>query len=191
MRPALTLLFLALTAAPALAAEPASSARVRIETTTGAFVIELDGARAPLSVANFLQYVRDGHYDGTIFHRVIANFVIQAGGYTADGKEKPTRAPVPNESGNGLRNLRGTVAMARYDDPHSGSAQFYVNVADNYSLDPSPARWGYAVFGRVVDGMEVVDRIANVATGARPPFTDDAPLEPVVITKAQVVATTP
>jgi cyclophilin family peptidyl-prolyl cis-trans isomerase len=191
MRPALALLFLALSASPALAAEPSAPARVRIETTAGSFVIELDGARAPLSAANFLQYVRDGHYDGTIFHRVIANFMIQAGGYTADGKEKPVRAPVPNESGNGLRNMRGTVAMARYDDPHGASAQFYVNVNDNYSLDPSPSRWGYAVFGRVVEGMDVVDRIDNVATGARSPFTEDSPLEPVVITKAQVVATTP
>jgi cyclophilin family peptidyl-prolyl cis-trans isomerase len=191
MRPTLALLLLTLLAPGAFAADPAPSGRVRIETTAGAIVIEVDGARAPLSSASFLQYARDGHYDGTIFHRVIANFVVQAGGYTPDGKEKPVRASVPNESGNGLSNRRGTVALARYDDPHSGTAQFYVNVADNYSLDPSPSRWGYAVFGRVIDGMDVVDRIAHVATGAREPFTEDTPLEPVVITKAQVVAPSP
>jgi len=193
MRPALALLLLlALAAAPSIAEDaPGTNSRVRFETTAGAFVIEVDAARAPLSAANFLQYVRDGHYDGTIFHRVIANFVVQGGGYTVDGKEKPTRAGVPNESGNGLSNRRGTVALARYDNPHSGTAQFYVNVADNFGLDPSSVRWGYAVFGRVVDGMDVVDRIAHVATGAKGPFKEDAPLEPVVITRAQVIAAGP
>ncbi|HVN42519.1 MAG TPA: peptidylprolyl isomerase [Steroidobacteraceae bacterium] len=164
---------------------------VRFETTAGNFVVEVDGARAPLSAANFLKYVRDGHYDGTIFHRVIANFVVQGGGYTADGKEKPTRASVPNESGNGLSNRRGTVAMARFNDPHSATAQFYINVGDNYSLDPSTVRWGYAVFGKVVDGMDVIDRIAHTATGARGSFQDETPLEPIVITKAEVVPLAP
>jgi cyclophilin family peptidyl-prolyl cis-trans isomerase len=161
--------------------------RVRFETTLGAFTIETDPARAPLTSASFLQYVHAGHYDGTIFHRVIGNFVIQGGGYLPDGTEKPVRPGVPNESGNGLSNRRGTVAVARTEDPHSGSSQFYVNVADNIALDPSPSRWGYAVFGRVVEGMEVIDRIASVATGARGPFPDETPLEPVEISTARVL----
>jgi cyclophilin family peptidyl-prolyl cis-trans isomerase len=161
--------------------------QVRIETTLGAFTVELDVGRAPISAANFLQYVRDRHYDGTMFHRVISNFMIQGGGHLPDGAEKPPRAGIPNESGNGLSNRRGTVAMARTGDPHSGNAQFFVNVADNIALDPSPARWGYAVFGRVVEGMDVVDRIASVATGARAGFAEDTPLEPVLIVSARVV----
>jgi len=161
--------------------------QVRFETTKGAFTVELDAARAPLSVANFVQYVRDGHYDGTTFHRVIGNFVVQGGGYLPDGIEKPTRAPVVNESGNGLSNRRGTFAMARTEDPHSATSQFYVNLVDNLALDPGPTRWGYAVIGRVVEGMEVVERIASVPTGARAPFNEDVPLEPIVIETAQVV----
>jgi len=192
MRPLLAGLALLCCASHALAQDSAASpVRVRFETTAGAFVIELDATRAPLSTANFTQYVRDGHYEGTIFHRVVSNFVIQGGGYTLDGTEKPTRPPIPNESGNGLSNRRGTVAMARVGDPHSASAQFYVNIVDNLSLDPSPSRWGYAVMGRVVEGMDVVDRIANVATGARGPFTEDAPLEPTVITRALVAGQAP
>ena len=165
----------------------AGAQRVRFETTLGSFTIEVDPVRAPLTAANFLQYTRDLHFDGTIFHRVIGNFVIQGGGYLPDGTEKPVRGGVPNESGNGLSNRRGTVALARTGDPHSGTSQFYVSVADNIALDPSPMRWGYAVFGRVVEGMDVVDRIASVATGSRASFQDDTPLEPVVITTARVV----
>jgi len=161
--------------------------QVRMTTTLGAFTVEVDQARAPLSAANFLQYVRDGHYDGTIFHRVIGSFVVQGGGHLPDGSEKPTRPGVPNESGNGLSNRRGTVAMARVEAPHSGTAQFYINVTHNIALDPSPSRWGYAVFGRVVSGMEVVDRIASSATGARGPFAEDTPLEPVLIESATVL----
>jgi cyclophilin family peptidyl-prolyl cis-trans isomerase len=168
-------------------AAPAGSQRVRFETTMGAFIIEVDPVRAPLTAASFLQYARDQHYDGTIFHRIIGNFVIQGGGYLPDGTEKPVRGGVPNESGNGLSNRRGTVALARTGDPHSGTSQFYVNVADNIALDPSPARWGYAVFGRVVDGMDVIDRIASVATGSRVTFEEDTPLQPVVITTARIV----
>jgi cyclophilin family peptidyl-prolyl cis-trans isomerase len=168
-------------------AQPPTTAQVRFVTSQGAFTIELDGVRAPLSTLNFLQYVRDGHYDGTIFHRVIGNFMVQGGGFTADGKEKPFRTGVPNESGNGLGNRRGTVAMARTDDPHSGTSQFFVNLVDNHALDPSPSRWGYAVFGRVVDGMETVDKIASLATGEFGAFTEDAPLQPVVIESARVV----
>jgi cyclophilin family peptidyl-prolyl cis-trans isomerase len=171
--------------APSPTATP--TAKVRFETSRGAFTIELDATRAPLSTANFLQYVRDRHYDGTIFHRVIGNFVVQGGGYLPDGTEKPTRPPVVNESGNGLSNRRGTVAMARTDDPHSATSQFYVNLTDNLVLDPSSSRWGYATIGRVVEGMDVVDRIASVPTGERGPFTEDAPLEPIVIQSAQVL----
>jgi cyclophilin family peptidyl-prolyl cis-trans isomerase len=165
----------------------AGAQRVRFETTMGTFTVEVDPVRAPLTTASFLQYTRDQHYDGTIFHRVIGNFVIQGGGYLPDGTEKPVRGGVPNESGNGLSNRRGTVALARTGDPHSGTSQLYVNLADNIALDPSPARWGYAVFGRVVEGMEVVDRIASVATGSNAAFGEDAPLQPIVITTARVV----
>ena len=131
--------------------------------------------------------VRDGHYNGTIFHRVIGNFMIQGGGFGNDLKEKPVRAGVPNESGNGLSNRRGTVAMARTDDPHSATAQFFVNVVDNHALDPSPSRWGYAVIGRVVEGMDTIDKISSVATGQIGPFPEDAPMQAVVIESAQVV----
>jgi cyclophilin family peptidyl-prolyl cis-trans isomerase len=175
--------------APAWSQDAASAGvqRVRFDTTLGAFTVEVDPARAPLTAVSFLRYVRDQHYDGTIFHRVVGNFVIQGGGYLPDGTEKPVRGGVPNESGNGLSNRRGTIALARTGDPHSGTSQFYVNVADNIALDPSPARWGYAVFGRVVEGMDVVDRIASVATGSVGPFQEDAPLQPVVISTARIV----
>jgi cyclophilin family peptidyl-prolyl cis-trans isomerase len=162
----------------------ASAPRVRVDTNQGSFVIELDTARAPLTVANFLQYVRDGHYDGTIFHRVIANFIAQTGGYDEQRVEKPTREGVPNESGNGLSNSRGTVGLARTADPHSGTAQFYINLADNAGLDPQPSRWGYTVFGRVVDGMKVVDDIGGVATGGTDTF-ENAPLKPIVVIKIE------
>jgi cyclophilin family peptidyl-prolyl cis-trans isomerase len=183
---------LLLTAVPALAQDastvPPGPVRVRFETTEGPFIVELDTARAPLSVANVVQYVRDGHYDGTIFHRVIGNFVVQGGGYLPTGAEKPTRPTVVNESGNGLSNRRGTFAMARTDHPHSATSQFYVNLADNLALDPGPTRWGYAVIGRVVEGMDAIERIASVATGEQGPFPEDAPLEPIVIQSVQVVS---
>ena len=162
--------------------------KVKLATSMGDIVIELDAAKAPKSVDNFVQYVKAGHYDGTIFHRVIGNFVVQGGGYQPNGTEKPTRPPVVNESGNGLSNRRGTVAMARTDDPHSATSQFYVNLTDNLALDPSPARWGYAVIGRVVEGMDVIDRIASVPTGEQGPFTDDAPLEPILVQSARVLS---
>lgn len=149
----------------------------------GNFVVALDAARAPLSVANFLEYVRAGHYDGTIFHRVVGNFVAQGGGYDEKLVEKPTRPDVPNESGNGMSNRRGTIAMARTGQPHSANAQFYINLADNPTLDPQASRWGYAVFGQVVEGMDVVDAIGAVATGEVGTFDRDAPLKPVVIQK--------
>jgi cyclophilin family peptidyl-prolyl cis-trans isomerase len=161
--------------------------RVRVETSMGAFVIELDPDRAPLTTANFLEYVRNGHYVGTIFHRVVGGFVAQGGGHDERGVEKPTGPGIPNESGNGLSNRRGTVGLARTGEAHSGNAQFYVNLADNANLDPQPTRWGYAVFGRVVEGMEVVDDIGAVATGENGSFERDAPLKPIVILKAEVL----
>lgn len=162
--------------------------RVEMQTSAGRIVIELDRARAPLSVANFLQYVRDGFYDGTIFHRVVSGFVAQGGGYTPDFEEKPAREPVVNESGNGLSNRHGTVAMARTNDPHSATAQFFFNLADNTRLDPSPARWGYAVFGRVVEGLGIVDGIGRVPTGAGGSFDSDVPQSAILIESARVVA---
>lgn len=167
-------------------ADPATQ-RVRFETTAGDFVVELNAARAPLTVANFLRYVRTGHYDGTVFHRVITGFVVQGGGYDTQYHERPTQAPVPNESGSGLGNRRGSIAMARMEDPHSAAAQFYINLADNAPLDPLPSRWGYAVFGQVTEGMEVVEAIAHVPTGAAGPFPADAPLTPVVVRHVTLV----
>jgi cyclophilin family peptidyl-prolyl cis-trans isomerase len=161
--------------------------RVRVDTSLGSFVIELDPERAPLSVANFLEYVKAGQYTDTVFHRVIGTFVIQGGGFDTNYVEKAVRAGVPNESGNGLSNRRGTVGVARTGDAHSGTAQFYVNLGDNAALDPQPSRWGYAVFGQVVDGMKVVDDIGAVATGSVGPFEKDAPLQPIVIKKIVVL----
>lgn len=169
-------------ATQALAAE-----QVRVTTNLGAFVIELQRDRAPLTVENFLGYVRSGYYTNTLFHRTIANFVVQGGGVGPDFKAKPVNKPIPNEAGNGLKNLRGTVGLARASDPHSGDCQFYVNVADNADLDPLPTRWGYAVFGKVIEGMEVVDRISVSPTGAGGPFKQDVPLQPVVIQKVELL----
>jgi cyclophilin family peptidyl-prolyl cis-trans isomerase len=161
--------------------------RVRIDTNLGSFIVELDTERAPLTSANFLQYARSGFYTGTVFHRVIDNFVAQAGGYDAKYEPKTPQAPIPNESGNGLSNQRGTLGLARTEAPHSGNAQFYVNLANNEALDPSPLRWGYAVFGRVVEGLDVIDRIGHVPTGAAGPFPKDAPLDPVEIRGMEVI----
>jgi cyclophilin family peptidyl-prolyl cis-trans isomerase len=172
---------------PTLPATPASP-QIQVVTSMGSFTLELNAERAPLTVAHFLKYVDQGQYSGTIFHRVIANFVIQGGGFDSNYKPKAAPTKVVNESGNGLTNQRGTVGMARSQDPHGGDAQFYVNLYDNEALDPNKTRWGYAVFGKVVQGMEVVDRIGNVATGARGPFKEDAPLKPVVIERIERVA---
>jgi cyclophilin family peptidyl-prolyl cis-trans isomerase len=155
--------------------------RVRVVTTKGEFVIELDRARAPLTVEAFLGNVASGFYANTVFHRVIGNFVAQGGGYTPDLELKPTELKIFNESGNGLSNLRGTVGLARANDPHSGSGQFYVNLADNLDLNPRPTRWGYAVFGKVVEGMEVVDSIGQVPTGAGGNLQGNVPVTPIVI----------
>jgi peptidyl-prolyl cis-trans isomerase B (cyclophilin B) len=160
-----------------------SQSRVVIETTYGAMTLELDGERAPKTVANFLSYVDGGHYDGTIFHRVIDNFMIQGGGFDADMQQKPTQAPVENEADNGLKNDRGTIAMARTMDPHSATAQFFINVSDNDFLNHSGKNmqgWGYAVFGRVVEGENTLDKIRAVATGNRAGH-QDVPVETVAI----------
>ena len=165
--------------------------RVRIETSEGTFVLELDTVRAPLSAENFLRYVRDGYYDGTVFHRVVPNFVVQGGGYDAGLAERKARASIPNESGNGLSNRRGTVGLAREESPHSGSSQFYVNLMDNAALDPLPSRWGYAVFGRVVEGMDVVDRIAHLPTQTVENFGADVPVARPVIKRAWIIENEP
>ena len=170
--------------APIFAAGGSENPSVRMETSLGEIVIELDGAQAPATVANFLDYVKAGHYDGLVFHRVIGGFMIQGGGFDAEMRQRPTRAAIPNESANGLSNRRGTIAMARTSDPNSATAQFFINLVDNESLDRGRAGdgWGYCVFGRVVTGMDVVDRIAAVPTAARGPMRD-VPREPVVITR--------
>ena len=154
-----------------------------METSLGEFTLQLDGRRAPLTTANFLEYVKSGFYEGTIFHRVIPGFMAQGGGFTVDLEQKETREPVVNESGNGLSNRRGTIAMARTGNPHSGTAQFYVNLVDNRALDPNPQRWGYAVFGVVIEGMETLDKIAAVPTGPRPPLPQDVPQSNIIIEK--------
>ena len=161
---------------------------VVMETSMGEFKIELDAERAPKTVANFLQYVDDEFYDGTIFHRVISNFMIQGGGFTTGMSQKPTREPVENEADNGLKNSLGSIAMARTSDPHSATAQFFINATDrndflNHS-SKSPNGWGYCVFGKVIDGLDVVDKIRGVKTGSRG-MHQDVPAEPVVIVSAR------
>lgn len=157
---------------------------IRFETSLGSFDIELDEKEAPLSAANFLAYVDAGFFDGTLFHRVIPGFMIQGGGMTAGLAQKETRAPIQNEAKNGLRNLRGTLSMARTNDIHSATSQFFVNLVDNAFLDHSPGNYGYAVFGRVTAGMDTVDKIAQVKTG-RSRGHGDVPLEDVVVISAR------
>lgn len=195
-------------ASTAATAPAAASPQVKFTTNKGSFVIELDAQKAPITVANFLQYVEQKHYDGTVFHRVIGSFMIQGGGFSLEGNllsEKPTGKGIKNEGSNGLLNERGTIAMARTSDPNSATAQFFINVANNSMLDaPKPDGHGYAVFGKVISGMEVVDAIKDVATKSqslrmRHPATgqfmdapaDDVPVEPVVIESATLVAPAP
>lgn len=183
----LCLALLGLAAAPASGAD--GSPRVSLETNQGTIVLELDSDRAPKTTANFLQYVESGFYDGTIFHRVIKDFMIQGGGFAESMKQKQTREPIENEADNGLRNEKYTVAMARTGDPHSATAQFFINTKDNTFLNhtaKNPQGWGYAVFGRVVEGEDVVDAIAAVSTTSSG-MHQDVPAEPVVIQKATVV----
>ena len=165
------------------ASAPAFAQKVKLVTSEGDIVVELDAAKAPKSVANFLQYVKAGHYNGTIFHRVIANFMIQGGGMGADMKEKETRPPIGLESRNGLTNQRGTIAMARTSDPNSATAQFFINVKDNDFLNQEKSRDGngYTVFGKVIEGMDVVDKIRVTPTGP-----GDVPVTPVIIKRATV-----
>jgi peptidyl-prolyl cis-trans isomerase B (cyclophilin B) len=158
---------------------------VDVVTSMGTFSIELDSEKAPKSVANFLEYVDAKHYDGTLFHRVINGFMVQGGGYDEKYERRATKAPVENEADNGLKNTRGTVAMARTGDPHSATAQFFVNVVDNKFLDHTAKDqqgWGYTVFGKVIEGMDVIDKMKEVATGSQGPFSKDAPTTPITIT---------
>lgn len=187
---AIALLLTLLSLAAAAQSGSSLAPRVRVETTEGDLIIELDAVRAPLTSENFLRYVRDGAYDGTVFHRVIPNFVVQGGGFDGQLAERPPRAPIANESGNGLSNRRGTVGLAREDSPHSGSAQFYFNLVDNLALDPLPSRWGYAVFGRVIAGMDVIDRIAHLPTETVASFGADVPVARPMIRRAYVIETT-
>lgn len=168
----------------------AANPQVELKTSMGSITLELYPDKAPQTVENFLQYVKDGFYDGTIFHRVIPNFMIQGGGFTPEFTQKKTRAPVRNEAGNGLKNTMGTIAMARTPDPHSATAQFFINVADNDFLNftaPTQQGHGYCVFGKVVKGMDVVDRIGKVTTGpGKPPFRD-VPAKPIIIEHAKIL----
>ncbi len=188
MRKTVWLVLALLACAPAFAEDrvPAHP-HIEMQTSLGTIKLELDGRQAPLTVANFLTLVDSGHYDGTVFHRVIPGFMAQGGGYTPGLKLKETDETIPNESGNGLSNRRGTIAMARTGDPHSANAQFFINVADNERLDPAKdavrGRWGYTVFGQVIEGMEVVDEIVASQTGPGGPFAKDVPVVPVIIKK--------
>jgi cyclophilin family peptidyl-prolyl cis-trans isomerase len=179
---------LGLAAALLFAAAAQAATVVEMQTNQGRITLELDAQAAPKTVANFLQYARDGFYNGTIFHRVISGFMIQGGGFTESLSEKSTRAPIENEARNGLHNRRGTIAMARTRNPHSASAQFFINVADNGFLDyPSQDGWGYAVFGKVTAGMDVVDHITQQATGDHGGY-DNVPLHPVIIQSVKIVS---
>ena len=179
-----TLISIMIALAVAFAAIAGDNPSVEMDTTKGKIVLELYADKAPKTVKNFLAYVDAGFYDGTIFHRVIPNFMIQGGGFSADMQQKKTRSPIDNEADNGLRNERGTIAMARTSNPHSATAQFFINTKNNDFLNhtgKSPQGWGYAVFGRVTEGMVVVDAISGVKTGTRGPFRD-VPMDPIVIT---------
>ena len=187
---AISALLLALAFAAGARAEEQTT-QVKVVTNMGDFVIEARPERAPLTAANFLRYVKEGFYTNTLIHRVVPNFVIQGGGHdSATLNLKPAHESVVNESGNGLQNKRGTVGLARTTAPHSGNAEFYVNLVDNPDLDPVPTRWGYAVFGRVVQGMDVIDKIGETPTGAVGQFKQDAPLKPVIIESVTIVAPT-
>ena len=191
-------IFLALVLAPpALLADPDcfpetvlpgnSFPAVEFTTSMGTIVVELNRNRAPATVNNFLRYVLDGHYDNTIFHRVMADFVVQGGGYTTDIEERPVQEPVLNESGNGLKNNSGTIAMARYNDPHTATNQFYFNLKNNDSLNPGAKSWGYTVFGDVISGNDVVQAIGKVETGFSEALNaQDVPVKPVVLISAKV-----
>jgi cyclophilin family peptidyl-prolyl cis-trans isomerase len=171
------------TAADKVPAHP----HILVETTMGTFKLELDGKAAPITVGHFLGLVDSGFYDGLIFHRVIPGFMAQAGGYTPGLDLKEDDVTIPNESGNGISNMRGTIAMARTGDPHSANSQFFINVVDNNRLDPGNNRWGYTVFGYVIEGMEIVDKIVAVKTGPQGKLRSDVPVVPIVINKMSLV----
>jgi cyclophilin family peptidyl-prolyl cis-trans isomerase len=174
---------------PAAPAAPADGPKVLLRTSMGDIVVQLNPKKAPITVKNFLRYVKEGFYDGTMFHRVISHFMIQGGGWTPDFKKKPTHEPIKNEADNGLKNLRGTIAMARTRVVDSATAQFFINVKDNPALDHRNAqRFGYAVFGKVIKGMDVVDKIRNVETGPGGPFTKDCPQTKVLIKEVKLIA---
>ncbi len=186
---ALLALFAVLAIAPGFAQAGNADPVIKLETTMGDIVIRLNERKAPITCANFVQYVKSGHYDGTIFHRVIKDFMIQGGGFADNMKEKPTHAPIRNEANNGLKNEKYTIAMARTKDPHSASAQFFINTRNNNFLDfksQKNGEWGYAVLGKVIQGQNVVDQIEKAATGRRAGH-DDVPTEPVIIKKAVVL----
>jgi len=188
MKNTLYLLLVSIFAATAAAQDrvPAHP-HIQFETSEGLIVLELDGRRAPITVRNFLELIDSGYFDGTVFHRVIPDFMIQGGGFTPDLTSKEPDGSIANESGNGMQNMRGSIAMARTSDPHSAKAQFFINVNDNIALSPRPDRWGYAVFGNVIEGMDVVDAIAKVRTGPGGRFSQDVPVVPIVINKASRV----
>ena len=179
----ITIVMLFATSLTSAADELPAHPHILVETTEGTFKLELEGKLAPLTVANFVKLVDAGFYDGLIFHRVIPGFMAQGGGYTPGLELRENDATIPNESGNGMSNMRGTIAMARTGDPHSANSQFFINVVDNTRLDPASNRWGYAVFGYVIEGMEVVDRIVSVETGPQGPLRSDVPQVPIVIKK--------
>ncbi|MCH9693087.1 MAG: peptidylprolyl isomerase [Gammaproteobacteria bacterium] len=192
MKKNLITLLLALIAASALAADKVPAhPHIEMQTSEGTIKLELDGKQAPITVAHFLSLVESGYYEGTIFHRVIPGFMAQAGGYTPGVKAKETGETIFNESGNGMTNLRGTIAMARTSDPHSADTQFYINVANNTQLDgtksPYNGSWGYAVFGYVIEGMDVIDKIVSVETGPGGRFRKDVPVIPIIIKKVSLV----
>jgi cyclophilin family peptidyl-prolyl cis-trans isomerase len=192
MKNTLITLLLALIATGAMAADKVPAhPHIEMQTSEGTIKLELDGKQAPVTVAHFLSLVESGYYEGTIFHRVIPGFMAQAGGYTPGIKLKETSNTIFNESGNGMTNLRGTIAMARTSDPHSADAQFFINVADNAQLDgfksPYNGSWGYAVFGYVIEGMEVIDKIVSVETGPGGDFRKDVPVIPIIIKKVSLV----
>jgi cyclophilin family peptidyl-prolyl cis-trans isomerase len=189
MKKVLATLLLSSLAASANGAPPDVHPQVRLRTSRGDIVLELDRSRAPVTVANFLSYVEQGFYDGTLFHRVIPGFMIQGGGLAADMSRKRTQPPIKNEADNGLQNLDGTIAMARTSDPNSATSQFFINVADNERLDhrsPDPQGWGYCVFGKVIQGMDVVHAISAVPTTSRAGHSD-VPVTNVVIEHAEVI----
>ena len=186
-----TRLFIALAALAISTVAAAANPEVELKTSMGTITLELYADKAPKAVENFLQYVKDGHFKGTIFHRVINGFMIQGGGFTADFTQKKTRAPVQNEANNGLKNDLGTIAMARTSDPQSATAQFFINHKNNDFLNhsaPTPQGWGYTVFGKVTKGMDVVNKIAAVETGPSGPFQSDVPRKSVVIEDAKILS---